>query len=189
MSNETRKDISNNAAELTCRCATCSLNKDPQYRVQPLVRINRIMAMRFPLSLADLDGPSEMGKVLVLSMRGNRGVATNYADDLDFTQELDGPGWAGSKFFTFTVLEGGVLRADGKASSDDLSRYRIPVWTQCEETPSCCGRKMLFVGQIDDADICHDRPKNAVLWWHDYATFYVFTCPKCLGVTAVGQQF
>jgi hypothetical protein len=48
---------------------------------------------------------------------------------------------------------------------------------------------MSFVGQIDDDTICSEPPADAKLWWHDGASFYVFTCPMCLGVKAVGQQF
>ena len=53
----------------------------------------------------------------------------------------------------------------------------------------CCGMPMHFVGQIDDNDICTERPKDAILWWHDLASFYVFTCSQCLKCKAIGQQF
>ena len=72
----------------------------------------------------------------------------------------------------------------------DLAReYRCPQWIQSPEAPECCGAKMYFVGQLDDDELCVQRPKGALLWWHDTASFYVFTCGICLGVKAVGQQF
>lgn len=53
---------------------------------------------------------------------------------------------------------------------------------------SSCSRPMFFVGQIDDDRICMEPPAGAELWWHDKASFYVFTCSKCLECKAVGQQ-
>lgn len=79
-----------------------------------------------------------------------------------------------------------VIRA---ATEDERTRYRVPLWIQDEEIPECCGQPMCFVGQIDDDLLCTEPPEGAELWWHDAASFYVFTCPKCLGVKAVGQQF
>ncbi len=67
--------------------------------------------------------------------------------------------------------------------------FRIPLWIQGEEVPECCGRAMHFVGQIDDDRICTEPPIGAKLWWHDGASFYVFTCSQCLACKAVGQQF
>ena len=34
-----------------------------------------------------------------------------------------------------------------------------------------------------------DLPPGAKLWWHDAASFYVFTCSQCLECKAVGQQY
>ncbi len=48
---------------------------------------------------------------------------------------------------------------------------------------------MHFVGQMDDNKICCEAPDGAKFWWHDAASFYVFTCDQCLDVKAVGQQF
>jgi hypothetical protein len=48
---------------------------------------------------------------------------------------------------------------------------------------------MIFVGQLDDNAICGEPPTGARMWWHDAASFYVFTCPQCLSCAAVGQQF
>ena len=65
----------------------------------------------------------------------------------------------------------------------------MPIWIQGEEIPICCGREMVFVGQIDGDGICTERPDDAKLWWHNAASFYVFTCPQCLECMAVGQPF
>ena len=48
---------------------------------------------------------------------------------------------------------------------------------------------MHFVGQLDDDRICTERPADATMWWHDAASFYVFTCSQCMECKAVGQQF
>ena len=76
-----------------------------------------------------------------------------------------------------------------KATSEELKSFRVPMWIQGEEIPECCGRPMVFVGQLDDDHICTERPPEAKLWWHDGASFYVFTCSQCLECKAVGQQF
>ena len=76
-----------------------------------------------------------------------------------------------------------------KATDEERKTFRVPLWIQGEEVPECCGRRMFFVGQIDDDKICTEPPDGAEMWWHDAASFYVFTCSRCLGVKAVGQQF
>jgi len=76
-----------------------------------------------------------------------------------------------------------------KTTDDERRLFRIPLWIQGEETPTCCGQAMHFVGQIDDDRICAERPVGAKMWWHDAASFYVFTCSKCLKCKAIGQQF
>lgn len=76
-----------------------------------------------------------------------------------------------------------------KATEDERRSFRIPLWIQGDEIPECCGRPMHFVGQLDDDRICMERPEGAKLWWHDKASFYVFTCAQCLECKAVGQQF
>ncbi len=75
------------------------------------------------------------------------------------------------------------------ASRDLRAEYRIPNWIQNPDPPTCCGRLMYFVGQIDDDELCSQRPHDALMWWHDSASFYVFTCAVCMGVRAVGQQY
>ena len=91
--------------------------------------------------------------------------------------------------FVFQVLPDGTQKAIRKATQEDIREFRVPIWIQGEAVPICCDREMVFVGQLDDNDICTEPPEGAKMWWHDAASFYVFTCPMCLSVTAVGQQF
>lgn len=81
-----------------------------------------------------------------------------------------------------------TIKVIRKATQKDRRKYRIPLWLQGEEVPKCCGRPMFFVGQIDDDFICTEMPNDAKLWWHDAASFYVFTCSKCMECKAVGQE-
>lgn len=71
----------------------------------------------------------------------------------------------------------------------DEQRLRVPSFVQGEEYPLCCGRSMVFVAQFDDDSLCAEPPPGAKVWWHDLASFYVFTCPNCLQCKAIGQQF
>ncbi|HET6247724.1 MAG TPA: hypothetical protein VFE47_08510 [Tepidisphaeraceae bacterium] len=64
-----------------------------------------------------------------------------------------------------------------------------PQWISGDDTPECCGRPMFFVGQMKDENLHREAPDDCRLWWHDIAFFYVFTCPQCMSVKAVGQQF
>lgn len=89
----------------------------------------------------------------------------------------------------FQLSEDGLPVAVRKATDEDIKKYRVPIWIQGEEVPECCGRSMVFVGQLDDDLIYTEAPPDAEIWWHDAASFYVFTCPGCLNVRAVGQQF
>ena len=82
-----------------------------------------------------------------------------------------------------------TIKVIRKATSEELRLFRVPIWIQSEELPECCGIPMQFVGQIDDDRICAERPEGAKLWWHDAASFYVFTCSQCLECKAVGQQY
>jgi hypothetical protein len=82
-----------------------------------------------------------------------------------------------------------IIKVIRKATEDERRRFRVPLWIQGDEVPECCGRPMFFVGQIDDDAICTERPTDAMMWWHDRASFYVFTCSQCLESKAVGQQF
>jgi len=60
---------------------------------------------------------------------------------------------------------------------------------EVEGVTLCCGVPMFFVGQLDDNTLFQEKPENTKIWWHDRASFYVFTCSRCLGVKAIGQQF
>jgi hypothetical protein len=85
--------------------------------------------------------------------------------------------------------DGQTLIVRRRAKSEELKRLRVPVFIQSDEWPVCCARSMSFVGQIDDNAICQEPPPGRSLWWHDAASFYVFTCAVCLECKAIGQQF
>jgi len=82
-----------------------------------------------------------------------------------------------------------TIKVIRKATDEERKLFRIPLWIQGDEVPECCGQPMHFVGQIDDDRICTEAPPGAKMWWHDVASFYVFTCSQCLECKAVGQQF
>jgi hypothetical protein len=82
-----------------------------------------------------------------------------------------------------------TIKVIRKATDEERKLFRVPLWIQGEEVPECCGCPMQFVGQIDDDRICTEPPEGAKLWWHDRASFYVFTCSQCLECKAIGQQF
>jgi len=85
--------------------------------------------------------------------------------------------------------DGATVKVVREATYGERVAFRVPLWIQGEDIPECCGQPMFFIGQIDDDMLCTEPPEGAELWWHDAASFYVFTCPKCLEVKAVGQQF
>ena len=109
---------------------------------------------------------------------------------VEFVAVPDGIDW----FDTYELMlcqrehDQSVLKVLRKATDDERRRFRVPLWIQGDDVPSCCGKPMFFVGQLDDDAICMERPAGARLWWHDKASFYVFTCSECLGVKALGQQ-
>ncbi len=137
----------------------------------------------FPEDLANLGGPSLAGQAELVSLRGDHGVGclTFVESKLAWLDDFE--------HFVFQVSADGTRKAIRKATSEDIHKFRVPIWIQGEEVPTCCGREMVFVGQIDDNQICMERPDDAKLWWHDGASFHVFTCPSCLECKAVGQQF
>jgi hypothetical protein len=100
-------------------------------------------------------------------------------------------GWFGSFELMYCERQhdASTIKVIRKATDDERKAFRVPLWIQDEEIPECCGRAMHFVGQIDDDRICTEPPPDAKYWWHDTASFYVFTCSQCLAVKAVGQQF
>lgn len=141
------------------------------------------VSVLFPEDLSDLGGPLVGGEAEQVSLRENCGVGTltSIERKLNWLDEFE--------HFVFQVLKDGRRKAIRKATAEDIKKFRVPIWIQDEEIPICCGREMVFVGQIDDNEICTERPEGASLWWHDAASFYVFTCPQCLECKAVGQQF
>ena len=81
-----------------------------------------------------------------------------------------------------------TIKVIRKATEEERKLFRVPLWIQGDDVPECCGHPMFFVGQIDDDTICIERPTDAKMWWHDKASFYVFTCSQCLESKVVGQQ-
>jgi len=136
-----------------------------------------------PLSLSDPSCGTTRGVAEICSVRAKRGVAC-----LTFAERK--PDWISDfEYFVFAVGPDGTRKAIRKATNRDIRDFRVPMWVQSQEVPMCCGSEMVFVGQIDDGKLCHEVPAGAKMWWHDAASFYVFTCPKCLAVAAVGQQY
>ena len=136
-----------------------------------------------PISLDDVGGPVVKGTAEVLAKKEGRGIAclTSAEEKVPWIDDFE--------HAVIQVQGDGTLKAVRKASAEDLKRWRVPLWIQGDEVPMCCGEEMVFVGQLDDDRLCTEPPPGAKMWWHDAASFYVFTCPKCLEVTAVGQQF
>jgi hypothetical protein len=137
----------------------------------------------FPEDPANPERSLVAGEAEQVSLREDRGVGTLMSVESKLTWLDD------FEHFVFQVLADGTRKAIRKATTEDIKKFRVPIWIQGEAVPICCGREMVFVGQIDDNEICTERPDGAKLWWHDVASFYVFTCPQCLGCEAVGQQF
>jgi hypothetical protein len=145
------------------------------------------MRILIPKSETDLGGPF---------VEADDDTFTVYADRdgaiiLDFHELPDGVDWVEEFEFMYCreQHDAGTVKVIRRATSEELKQFRVPIWIQDEETPSCCGKQMRFVGQIDDDKLCTERPSDAKLWWHDAASFYVFTCSQCLECKAVGQQY
>ena len=146
--------------------------------------MNREYEIIIPLDPSNLGGKFAMSRARVLAQQDGRGIAETVSPikDINWLEEFD--------YIYFQVLKNSeTLKAIRKATEEDIKKFRIPIWIQGEEIPDCCGQPMFFVGQIDDNFICAEPPPNAKMWWHDAASFYVFTCSHCLSVKAVGQQF
>lgn len=143
--------------------------------------------VQLPLSLAAPDGEYAIAHAFLVVLRGNRGIA-----ELDDLTEIDNePDWTedcGNVYFEI-LADGKTLRALRVPTCDDYRILRVPRWIQYDETPQCCGHPMFFVGDLDEPLLWKERPPSARRWWHDAAAFYVFTCPVCLSVRAIGQQF
>ncbi|MBF9222131.1 hypothetical protein [Hymenobacter ruricola] len=137
-----------------------------------------------PLKPERLGGPFATAEAEILSEKNGRGIArvTDFNQSISWVNEFE--------LMIFQTLNDGInLKAIRKASEEEIKNYRVPIWIQSEEVPECCGKPMIFIGQLDDDTLCAEPPPNAKMWWHDAASFYVFTCPVCLSVQAVGQQF
>ena len=136
-----------------------------------------------PVDLASLGGPTVAVEAEILVLKNGRGLARvlSTTAPVQWLQDFDTVEYSVQR-------DGQTLKAFRKATEEDYKRYRVPLWIQGDEVPICCGEEMSFVGQIDDDTICTEPPIGAKMWWHDRASFYVFTCPHCLSVAAVGQQ-
>jgi len=136
-----------------------------------------------PKSLDDLGGPSVAGRAEICAERNGKGVCyiQKLESDIDWIEDFD--------HALFQIEQDGTRKVFRKCTDEDYVLFRVPIWIQSPETPVCCDRPMLFVGQIDDNRISSERPEDAKLWWHDAASFYVFTCPVCLECSSIGQQF
>lgn len=75
-----------------------------------------------------------------------------------------------------------LLAADVKRASPEGPRCKLggdPDWIQADDTPICCGQRMLFYGQLDSLD-SHYRVG-------DMGMLYVFVCEMCCSSVAVLQ--
>jgi hypothetical protein len=140
-----------------------------------------------PISPEDLGGPSvtmDAGFFEVQAQRERVVLIVFYSQPV-------GVSW----FDSFELLfcqrqhEPDTIKVIRKATDEERTSYRVPTWIQGDEIPECCGRPMFFVGQLDDNRICTEAPEGAKYWWHDAASFYVFTCSQCHECKAIGQQF
>ena len=146
--------------------------------------------IRIPLVEGDFRGKSTLAMANICSSVSNAAIGANefIAVPFDRSQIVE---WCGDfePLYSRFDVDGQTLIAIRKATDEDYKRLRVPTFIQSNEWPMCCGRSMQFVGQIDDNDICTEPPPDAVFWWHDAASFYVYTCSICLECKAIGQQF
>lgn len=145
------------------------------------------MNARIPESPDKLGGPfidadddrfdvlADRGKVVLIEFH-SRPEGIHWFDDFDL-------------MYCQRQHSGDTVKVIRKATDEERRLFRVPLWIQGDEVPECCGKPMFFVGQIHDDRICTEPPAGAKMWWHDRASFYVFTCPQCLECKAVGQQF
>jgi len=140
-----------------------------------------------PLSPEALGGPSVTADADFFEVLAQRERVVL----VEFIGLPDGVTWFDTHELMFCQVqhESGTIKVIRKATDEERKQYRVPLWIQGEEIPDCCGVPMFFVGQIDDDRLCTEPPEGAKLWWHDAASFYVFTCAQCLESKAVGQQF
>lgn len=147
--------------------------------------------IRIPATKGDRNGPSTLTRGGIVStvteddIRVNRYIAR--ANWLMPNEETRCRGT--DRLLCEFEPDGQTLFALDTVDWKDLPDLRVPRFIQSEEWPMCCGRSMHFVGQIDDGTICDLPPPEANYWWHDAASFYVFTCCLCLECKAIGQQY
>ncbi len=146
--------------------------------------MNEIVAIRIPRDADKPEGPFSVGKAELLGQKD--GYALARISEIDSTVVTWLEEYDKVVIQLLTNLPATVIR---RRSEGDYKTFRVPLWIQSEEIPSCCGKPMFFVGQLDDNTICGERPDGVRYWWHDTASFYVFTCGECLECKAVGQQF
>ena len=141
--------------------------------------------IQIPIDPDQSDGPFLVGKALILALKDREGIAE--IDEID----EDAVTWLAECYMVYFQLteDGFTPKVCREATEDDLRRFRVPSWIQSGDVPACCGKPMVFVGQLDDNILCTEPPVGAKYWWHDAASFYVFTCDQCLSVKAVGQQY
>ena len=163
-----------------------SLSGPPVDPTQPYWKSS--VPVRVPIDISLAQGESICTRGLVISAITKQAVEQNrwvvWANQL-----RDCPAWCEESNDFLCEWTGCEMQVLSIASVDDRRRWRVPTFIQDPDIPDCCGRPMSFVGQIDDNLICTDPPVGAELWWHDAASFYVFTCPICLECKAIGQQF
>ena len=147
---------------------------------------SRIVKAIIPISSDDLGGQTVTADADTFEVLAERDKVVL----IEFFDLSDEVGW----FDTFELMycqrqhDPDTIKVIRKATEEERKLFRVPLWIQGDDVPGCCGRPMFFVGQIDDDNICMERPKDAKMWWHDKASFYVFTCSLCLDIKAVGQQ-
>ena len=152
----------------------------------PLGVTTRIVKASIPTSPDNLGGPSVTADADSFEVLAER-------DKVVLVEFIDLPAEV-SWFDTFQLMycqrqhDPATIKVIRKATEDERRQFRVPLWIQGDDVPECCGRPMFFVGQIDDDTICMERPPDAKMWWHDKASFYVFTCSQCLESKTVGQQ-
>jgi hypothetical protein len=139
-----------------------------------------------PLSPDDLGGPSIAvgGDTFEVLARRDKAVL------IEFNNVPEAVNWFDSfeLMYCQTLHDDSAFKVIRPVADEERKSFRVPLWIQGEDVPQCCDSPMFFVGQIDDDNICMEPPAGAKMWWHDKASFYVFTCPYCLESKVVGQQ-
>jgi hypothetical protein len=112
-----------------------------------------------PLSAEELGGPYVEAESRVLA-RKEKASIVNFIDlppEIRWFVEFE-------KMYAQLQHDGETLKVVRKATQEDIKRFRVPIWIQGEEIPECCGKPMIFVGQIDDDVLCTEAPTNAKYW-------------------------